>query len=333
MTATRLLSILLLLQTRGRVSAAELAREFEVSIRTIHRDIDQLCAAGIPVYADRGRGGGFRLLDGYHTRLTGLTNSEAQTIFLAGLPGPAAQLGLSDLLSASRLKLLAALPASARAHAERIASRFHLDTVAWFHNVGPLPSLQPVARAVWEERFLNLRYRRSGECKPRPRRLAPLGLVLKGGIWYVVAQNKDSIHTYRVSNIHDVELTDEVFERPEPFDLVGYWRTACRAYEAGIYREEAEVLLSPHGMRLLELFGPHVLSAAERTATKPDKYGWAHCRLPIESIEFGVRELMRLGEDVRVLGPRNLYEQWVRVLGNMNKVIGEARPSHSIIRK
>ncbi|MGH8189368.1 MAG: helix-turn-helix transcriptional regulator, partial [Steroidobacteraceae bacterium] len=127
MLASRLLSILMLLQTRGRMSASQLAREFEVAVRTIHRDIDQLSAAGVPVYADRGRAGGFRLQDGYRTKLTGLNQSEAEALFFAGLPGPAAQLGLADVLSTMRLKLLAALPANMQSSAERIAARFHLD--------------------------------------------------------------------------------------------------------------------------------------------------------------------------------------------------------------
>src|ERR1051326_1033645 len=167
MLASRLLSILMLLQTRGRMSASALARTFEVSVRTIHRDIDELSAAGIPVYADRGRNGGFQLMDGYRTKLTGLTQPEAEAIFLAGLPGPAAQLGLSDLLSAARLKLLAALPPAVQADAERIASRFHLDPVAWFRGTDPLPALQTIARAVWSHRYLKLRYRAAGETETR----------------------------------------------------------------------------------------------------------------------------------------------------------------------
>ncbi|MGN6516634.1 MAG: helix-turn-helix transcriptional regulator [Rhizomicrobium sp.] len=153
MLASRLLSILMLLQARGRMSAAALAQEFEVSVRTIHRDIDQLSAAGIPVYAERGRSGGFALMDGYRTKLTGLTQPEAESLFLAGLPGPAAQLGLSDVLHAARLKLMAALPANMQPNAERIASRFHLDPVAWFKGIDPLPQLQTVARGVWAERW------------------------------------------------------------------------------------------------------------------------------------------------------------------------------------
>jgi predicted DNA-binding transcriptional regulator YafY len=148
MLASRLLSILMLLQTRGRMSATELAAKFEVSVRTIHRDIDQLSAAGVPVYADRGCKGGFQLRDGYRTKLTGLTQSEAEALFLAGVPGPAAQLGLADVLSAARLKLTAALPANMQPNVERVASRFHLDPVAWFPGTEPLAALKSVARAV-----------------------------------------------------------------------------------------------------------------------------------------------------------------------------------------
>src|SRR5947207_5470736 len=239
MLASRLLKLLLLLQTRGRMSASELTHEFEVSVRTIHRDIDQLSAAGVPVYADRGRSGGFKLMDGYRTKLTGLTQQEAEALLLAGLPGPAAQLGLSDLLSAARLKLLAALPANMQRDAERIASRFHLDPVAWFRGADPPLALQTVARAVWSERILKIRYRNNGEIYPR--KLGPLGLVLKGGVWYLVAQSGKSIRTYRVAQIVEAETSDEEFGRPERFDLAAHWERASRSYETRVYRELADV--------------------------------------------------------------------------------------------
>ena len=132
MRASRLLSILLMLQTRGRLTADQLAATFEVSVRTVYRDIEQLSAAGVPVYADRGPGGGFQLLDGFRTKLTGLTEHEAESLFLSGLPGPATQLGLADQLLSAQLKLTAALPERSRAGAQKIAQRFHLDPVDWF---------------------------------------------------------------------------------------------------------------------------------------------------------------------------------------------------------
>jgi predicted DNA-binding transcriptional regulator YafY len=314
MLASRLLSILMLLQTRGRMNARELAREFEVSVRTIHRDIDQLSAAGIPVYADRGRSGGFQLMDGYRTKLTGMTQSEAEVLLLTGLPGPAAQLGLSDLLSAARLKLLAALPANAQHDAERIASGFHLDPVSWFRSPDPLPALQTVAQAVWAGRYLNVRYRNNGEVYPR--RLGPLGLVLKGGVWYLVAQNGKAVRTYRVAQICEAEIGDESFVRPNKFDLAAHWQEASRAYEAGLYREQADVKLSPRGMALLNQFGPHVKDAVTATAQR-DRRGWIRCTVPIESVRQGAREFMRMGEDVEVLGPPALRTRIAEVSAAM----------------
>src|SRR4051812_8445773 len=172
MRASRLLSILLLLQARGRMTAEELAREFEVSVRTIYRDVDQLSAADVPIYADRGPAGGFQLLDGYRTKLTGLSPAEAKTLSLAGLPGPAAQLGLADVLTAAQLKLSAALPERARASAGRVAARFHLDPVGWFRGADDAKSLPDIANAVWNEKCLDVSYRFFGGAVAR--RIYPL---------------------------------------------------------------------------------------------------------------------------------------------------------------
>ncbi|HEY3779346.1 MAG TPA: YafY family protein [Rhizomicrobium sp.] len=323
MLASRLLSILMLLQARGRLSAGELAAEFEVSVRTIHRDIDQLSAAGIPVYAERGRSGGFALLDGYRTRLTGLTQPEAEALFLAGLPGPAAELGLAEVLSAARLKLIAALPAHIQPGADRMAVRFHLDPAPWFRAGDPQPALETVARAVWSARMLKLRYSSQGEA--RPRRLGPLGLVLKAGTWYLVAQSGKAIRTYRMASIHDPEITDEVFERPKRFDLAAHWNNACRDYETGLWRGQAEVRLSPRGVALLELLGSQVKDAAHETG-KPDRDGWIRCTLPIESEAQGMRELIRLCEDVEVLGPPALRKMMAETLALMARRHGSGRP-------
>jgi predicted DNA-binding transcriptional regulator YafY len=321
MLASRLLSILMLLQTRGRMSASQLAEELEVTVRTIHRDIDQLSAAGVPVYADRGRNGGFQLQDGYRTMLTGLNQSEAETLFLAGLPGPAAQMGLADVLSTARLKLLAALPSNIQPSAERIAARFHLDTGAWFHSVDQLPSLPVIAHAVWGERMLKMRYHPSGEADTRVRKVAPLGLVLKSGIWYLVAQNSRSVcTTYRAANIYDAEICDETFVRPKQFDLVAHWENSVREYEASVYHDYADVRLSPVGLKRLSLLGPYVTSAASSTASKPDRSGWVRCRLPIESLDFGVRELLRLGDQVVVLGPPLLRSELARTAERIAKL-------------
>ena len=318
MLASRLLSILMLLQVRGSVSAPALAKEFEVSTRTIFRDIDQLSAAGVPVYAERGRAGGFKLLDGYRTKLTGMSQPEAEALLLAGLPGPAAELGLADLLATARLKLLAALPAGIQAGAERIAARFHLDPTGWFRETERPSFLPEIAQAVWNERYLRIRYRSGGESYAR--KLGPLGLVLKGGTWYLVAESGKTVRTYRASAIAEAEALDEAYRRPKNFDLVAHWSKSARDYEKGLYRESALVRLSPKGRALLGMLGPHVLAAADASASSPAADGWTECTVPLESGESGIRELMRLGEDIEVLAPATVRVQMARTAARVAKL-------------
>jgi predicted DNA-binding transcriptional regulator YafY len=310
MRASRLLSILLSLQARGRLTASGMAEALEVSERTIYRDIDQLSAAGIPVIADRGRTGGFKLADGFRTQLTGLTESEAETLFLAGLPGPAAELGLADLMAMARTKLMAALPAGARA--ERLATRFHLDAAGWFRATDAVALLPTIARAVWNARYLRFRY---GQAKDAgARKVGPVGLVLKAGVWYLVAQKGTSFRTYRVGRISEAEALDEPYTRPLKFDLAAWWARSSREYEVNTYRNSATVRLSPHGRSLLDLLGPYVMEAVAKTASEPDRHGWVRCTIPLESAEHGFRELMRIGDDVEVISPVALRTQMAQTL-------------------
>jgi len=310
MRASRLLSILLSLQARGRLTAAEMAEELEVSERTIYRDIDQLSAAGIPVVADRGRIGGFKLTQGFRTQLTGLTESEAETLFLAGLPGPAAELGLADHMAVARTKLMAALPAGARA--ERVAGRFHLDAAGWFRATDAVPLLPTIARAVWNARYLRFRYGQAKDAEVR--KVGPLGLVLKAGVWYLVAQKGSAFRTYRVGRITEAEVLDETYARPAKFDLAGWWARSSREYEESAYRETVTVRLSPRGRLLLDMLGPYVLAAAAKTASEPDQRGWITCTIPLESADYGIRELMRLGVDAEVVSPEPLRIQMAQTL-------------------
>ncbi|MER6052653.1 WYL domain-containing protein, partial [Streptomyces sp. NPDC001793] len=230
MRADRLLALLLLLQNRGRMTAGELAAELEVSVRTVYRDIEALGASGVPVRTDRGPDGGYRLMDGYRTRLTGLTDAEAGALFLAGAPGPARDLGLGAVLATAQLKVQAALPAELAERTRRIQDRFHLDAPAWFRDADPVDHLAPIARAVWEQRVLRTHYRRwRGEVH---RELRPLGIVLKGGIWYLVAQVDEAVRTYRIARFLAVDLTDEGFARPAGFDLAAYWAESARRLES-----------------------------------------------------------------------------------------------------
>jgi predicted DNA-binding transcriptional regulator YafY len=307
MRASRLLSILMLLQTRGRMTAEALAQEFEVSVRTIYRDIEQLSAAEVPVYADRGPNGGFELLDGYRTKLTGLSPSEAATLFLAGLPGPAAELGLADILTTAQLKLTAALPEGARATAKRVSARFHLDPVGWFRSGGDAQFLPTLANAVWSETCVDIRYKRHTGAVSR--KLQPLGLVLKGGVWYIVAQVGGQRRTYRVSNVIALTETEEKFERPRDFDLVSFWSQASRAYEVGLYRGEAILRLSPLGVLKLDALGSAIAQAAAETASAPDEDGWVRVVIPIERTEQAAADIIRLGVDAEALEPQSLREK------------------------
>jgi predicted DNA-binding transcriptional regulator YafY len=311
MRASRLLSILLLLQTRGRMTAEELSAELEVSVRTIYRDMESLGAAGVPLYGDRGPDGGYRLVDGYRTRLTGLSGEEAESLFFAGMPGPAAELGLATALAAAQLKLLAALPAELRSRAATIGERFLLDAPAWFRVAEPTPHLAEVADAVWNQRRVRVRYRRWGDGdSPVERTLQPLGLVLKAGVWYVVAAVSDDARTYRVSQIRALAALPGRFERPEAFDLAGYWRAWSERFEASLLRVRAVVRVSPRAFeRLLPMFGPVAARTARESAGRPDADGWREVTLPVESLEHGVMELFRLGAEAEVLGPAELRQR------------------------
>ncbi|WP_229401078.1 helix-turn-helix transcriptional regulator [Micromonospora okii] len=306
MRASRLISLLLLLQSREAMTAAELARELEVSERTVYRDVLALSAAGVPVYADRGRAGGYRLLGGYRTRLTGLTRDEAEALFLTGLPGPAGDMGLADAVASAELKVLAALPPGLRDAPARAGQRFHLDVPGWFRDATPPPCLAELARAVWRDRVVELRYRR-GE-REVVRRAEPYGLVLKSGVWYLVARVGDGMRTYRVDRVVDAVAGAETFARDEGFDLAGHWREEAEAFLRSMQRVEVRVRISPAGLRALRRSpeAPFGYAEATRAAGEPDGRGWVVTRLPVESVDVAYELLLRLGPEVEVLDPPEL---------------------------
>jgi len=299
--ASRLVSLLLLLQARGQLTAAELAAELEVSERTVHRDVEALSASGVPIYAERGSHGGFRLVDGYRTRLTGMTADEAEALFLAGMPGPAAELGLGTVVAAAQLKVLASLPPELRARASRLVERFHLDAGEWFHTSQPVPYLGVLSEAVWSATRITVDYDR-GEGAVR-RVLEPLGLVLKAGIWYVVAAVDGQIRTYRVSRVVSAEPGGERFERPVDFDLAAYWAESSAAYERDVPRVAVDVRVRSDRIdRLRDAVGSRTVSDAE-TLDEPDPDGWVRLRVRLDWPEEAHRTLLSAGRWVEVLGP------------------------------
>jgi predicted DNA-binding transcriptional regulator YafY len=323
MRASRLISILTTLQARGRVTARALADECEVSLRTIYRDIEALSAAGIPVYGERGSEGGYRLLDGYRTRLNGLSPQEAETLFLSGLSGPAADLGLGSVMAAAQTKLLAALPQEMRPSAERMRSRFHLDAPAWFEEAEQPADLPAIADAVWQQRPIRIRYR-SWKAE-KERRVEPLGIVLKSGAWYLVGRVEASERTYRVSRILDLVVLEERFERPKDFNLAAYWKDATRRLEAELYRDTATIRLSPRGARMLAAFSPSFVRAGMVIGDDVDPDGWRTARLPIGPVDQAAVELIRLGDDAEILGPSELRTRMQEIAMGMTRLYSGGR--------
>jgi predicted DNA-binding transcriptional regulator YafY len=307
MRASRLVSLLLLLQTRGRMTAAELAGELEVSVRTVHRDVDALAEAGVPIYAERGPHGGVRLVDGYRTRLTGMTGEEAEALFLSGLPGPAAELGLGTVVTAARLKVLAALPPELRARASRLVERFHLDAAGWFQHGEAVPNLPTLAECVWETRRIDIDYERPDRTVTRT--IEPFGLVLKGGVWYLVARAEEQIRTYRVSRVLRATPLDERFDRPTDFDLASYWADSSAAYERDAPRIDLTVRVPTRRLGLLRaLVGERAIAESEQIG-EPDDDGWVRLRLRVDWPDEVPRTLLGMGPDLEVVEPADVREK------------------------
>jgi predicted DNA-binding transcriptional regulator YafY len=311
MRADRLLSIVLLLQSRGRQTAGQLAAELDVSVRTIYRDIVALSGAGIPVLAEPT---GYQLVGGYRTQLTGLTADEARGLVLAGLPGAAADLGLAEVVAAAQLKLAAALPDALRERATRMRQRFHLDAPGWYHDGDSGDHLTAVADAVWRQQIISIRY--ENWTRVVDRRLEPYGLVLKGGKWYLVAGAGSDVRTFRVSQIRELSVLPDRFEWPAGFDLVTYWTEHVVDFRARLHQGEALVRLSPAALdRLEHLMGRAVADAAAAGRPQPD--GWVLARLPIESDSHAEGEFLRLGAQVEVLEPAALRDRLARTAAGL----------------
>ena len=322
MRASRLVNLLLLLQSRGGLTAAELARNLEVSVRTIHRDVDELSAAGVPIFAERGPLGGIRLVDGYRTRLTGMTAGEAEALFLAGLPGPAAQLGLGTVVAAAQLKVMAALPPELRSRASRIVQRFHLDAARWFQADEAVPHLSTLSTAVWEGRLVRIAYQRSGGLAERI--VGPLGLVLKGGVWYVIAAVDGQIRTYRGSRIAEATPLDDPVERPDGFDLAAYWAESSAAYERDAPTVQVVVRIAEaHAWRIADVFGRATLDAADRL-DQPDPEGWLRLRMLLSWPDEIASRLVAVGPHLEVLEPADVSDRVVRIA---DRVVARYRDS------
>ncbi|WP_326586249.1 helix-turn-helix transcriptional regulator [Streptomyces sp. NBC_01294] len=330
MRAARLIRMALLIQSSPGLTAAALARELDVSERTVIRDAQALQEAGIPVRSERGRTGGYHLAPGYRTRLTTLHPAEAETLFLSGLPSALRDLGLSDAADTARLKLTATLLPSVRAAAEASVRRFHLDAPAWFREPSAPELLPELARAVWSDRTVELSYARPGRDGSPPsavsRVVDPYGLVLKAGTWYVVArlrtgdgdgdgdaagEGRDGDwRTYRVDRVTALAPApgvQEPFVRDAAFDLAAHWEARSHDFARALLRTTVTVRLTAWGLRRL----PAVVDGAAvedalASASAPDSAGLVTLDLTAESEEVAFDQLAGLGADAEVLAPASL---------------------------
>jgi predicted DNA-binding transcriptional regulator YafY len=310
--ADRLVSLVLLLQARGRMSAMALAGELEVSVRTVYRDLGALSAAGVPVVAEPGPGGGCRLLEGYRFPLRGLSPAEAEALLVLGVPAAVAELGLADALSAAHRKIsvTAGLRADGAAPGPALV---HLDMPRWFHGKEDVPHLRTLAEALRQHRRVQLGYRRGGSGAPSTRAVDPLGLVNKAGIWYLVASEArhfpdatDRAAVFRAGRITAARVLPEACRRPLDFDLAGFWDSWSASFVTSRPKVEVLVRAAPAALELFgEIFGDAV-AAALAVAPPPDARGYREVTLSFEHEAAAAHRLAGFGGQLEVLSPASV---------------------------
>lgn len=308
MRADRLLSILMTLQLRGRVTADVLAAQLEVSPRTIYRDVEALCHSGVPIVTERGRCGGLALIDGYRTELTGLSGTEAEALPFAGLGDAAAALGLAASAEAARLKVFAALPQSGRERAHRASECFYLDPVDWYRHATTPQYLKIIAAAAWANQSVEIDYESWHARKKRV--VDPLGLVLKAGRWYLVGRSKQNTAVFRLESIHGARNLLKSFVRPKAFNLADAWREEVSRFEASLRRAKATIRVSPNALSRIDRLGA---DAAERIlAAGSDERGWREALIWIESVNHAAAILLGFSADIEVIAPEELRVELAR---------------------
>jgi predicted DNA-binding transcriptional regulator YafY len=305
MRADRLLSILLLLQTYRRMTAHELADRLEVSERTIHRDMESLSAAGVPVVAERGIGGGWSLIGEYRTNLTGLNEAEIQALFLARSPRLLEDLGLGKAAEAAFIKLFAAVPPAMRRDAESASQRIYVDGAGWNQSEESVPFLPLLQEAVWTERKLRFKYQRGDDCEVE-RVVDPLGLVAKGGAWYLVAAIDGDIRNYRISRVTAAEMTDQSFVRPEAFDLVAHWRQSAVEFKSKLPRYMVTARVHPEAVNKVYIIGRFSRVESVSPPDEADEEGWRRVSIRFQFEDDACECLVGFGDQIEVLEPREL---------------------------
>lgn len=303
MRADRLVQIVLLLQTHGRMTAGELASRLEVSARTIQRDLDAISSAGIPVYADRGRAGGWTLSPDYRTRLNGLSPAESASLFIGTTEHVLADLGLAAASTRATTKLLSAIPANARRDAALAQERVLVDHSEWWGTQEQAEWLPVLQHGLWEELRLRIEYGNAPEAFV----VSPLGLVAKRRSWYLVAQRDDGeFRTYHASRIRNATVTDEHFDRPAGFDLARHWEQTTAQYFASL--RDTPVRLRVRGTAGHRLrWAPNAV--IDDATERPDS--WWDVAMTFEKSYEARVYLLGLAGDVIILDPPELREDMI----------------------
>ncbi|MBN1487063.1 MAG: YafY family transcriptional regulator [Anaerolineae bacterium] len=306
MRADRLIAMLMLLQSRGRMTACALADALEVSERTIYRDVDALSISGVPVYAERGPGGGIALLDSYRTNLTGLKEDEVRALFfMLTIPEPLLDLGVGKELKSALRKLAAALPRMQNAGPGDTRQRIYLDSVWWFQKDEAAPHLQTIQQALWQNRQLRIIYRLQFGTQVE-RLVSPYGLVAKTNVWYLVAARDTYLRVYRISRVLQAQLLSSSFEYPDDFDLSTFWKQWCADFERSRSHYTALVRVSPELMADFGYYFGDNAPAILASATPPDAGGWVTLTLPFEGFQEARSRILGLGRAIEVLEPQAL---------------------------
>ncbi len=331
MRADRLLSLMLLLEVHRKMTAQEMAERLEVSERTIQRDMETLSAAGIPVYAERGSGGGWSIQEGYHFRLNALNDAETRSLFLGSPARLLSDLGLEQSSDAAFMKLSAALAPGLRQQAEYAKQRLLIDEAGWSRREEASPFLQLLLTAVWEERMLQFTYQKLSDAEsahPLPQRLVnPLGLIAKGTAWYLAASTEDGIiRTYRVSRIRSANLLEQKANRPEGFDLARYWEQSKSDLKQQLPRYPAEVLIDPSIERVIR---QALYVQVNHIGSLDPEQGWIPLSVDFHNLHSATEFVLSQGPRIKVLKPYELREQVLSSIRRIEALYSSASESSS----
>jgi len=301
MRADRLVSIVMLLQARGRLTAALLAHELGVSRRTILRDVEALSFAGIPIYAQGGHEGGIALDEGYRTTLTGLNRAEVQSLFVSSNARLLRDVGLGDAAEGGLLKLLASVPAQHQPSIDYIRQRILIDPLWWWHDTQPTPYIDELQRAVYEDRLAVVVYE-NHEGAVTERTLEPYSLVAKSSLWYLIARHDGAFKMYRLSRFHQVTLLDAHFSRQPDFDLERYWHEQGQQFLSAIEYTTFTLRIEDSRLGFIRWLTPGRFEIVAASA------GWSTVEFKLESIELAKMLIFGLGAQAEVVAPDSLRE-------------------------